>query len=178
MKQSQIKNGLSCLMSILVIMSLSGCWSESGSQSLSRYLEQVKARPAVPVEPIPAVIEPVHFAYSASQLRSPFEIPQLKIAKNSGLSPQMDRPQEPLEAFPIDALALVGMLTLGSAPWALIAAPDNTLYRVTIGQYVGQDYGKITDMSKEAITIEEIVPDGVGGWRNKQRLISLNDKAG
>lgn len=158
------------------LLCLSACGSNNQTTQLQRYMQEVKARPSNPVEPIPAMTKIEPFTYHASNLRSPFKPSTQQLGALGGsLHPDQNRRKEALEAYPIDALTVVGMLEIGQAPWALIAGPNKTIHQVTIGNYLGQDFGKIIAVSKNTVTIKEIVPDGQGNWRNQERSLSLVD---
>lgn len=152
--------------------------SQAGhTQSIQAYVKEVYARPAVPIEGIPSVTKPEHFKYSAYSLRSPFEAAQPRMTGPANKSlPDAHRKKEALEVFPLDALHFVGMISEGHTPWALIMAPDSTIYRVRVGNYIGQDYGKIVAIAENTITLQEVIADSMGGWRNKERLLSLADQ--
>ena len=175
-----LKNKRKCyqvLFTILLSFSLIPCSQASLTQSIQAYVKEVYARPAVPIENIPSVTKPEHYKYSAYTLRSPFEAAQPRmLAGANKLLPDAHRKKEVLEAFPLDALHFVGMISEGHTPWALIMAPDSTIYRVRVGNYIGQDYGKIVAIADNTLTLQEVIADSMGGWRNKERLLSLLDQ--
>jgi len=162
------------VLSMVMLMTLSACGSQSNS--IQTYIKKMHLRKAPPVESIPKIKPALHFTYTANSLRSPFVASSRKVLGKQ-LMPDPSRNKEALEVFPLDALRIVGTMEIGSAPWALIAGPDQTIYRVTIGNFVGQDFGRISAIGKTVIKIEEIISDGAGGWLNKPRLLSLNEKA-
>ena len=91
----------------------------------------------------------------------------------SGLHPDFNRNREYLEQFPLDGLKMVGTLTLNGAMFALVRDGDNVLHRVTVGNYMGQNYGKIISITDSDIKLREMVPDGQGGWSERVTTVKL-----
>ncbi|MES1926353.1 pilus assembly protein PilP [Salinisphaera sp. T31B1] len=141
---------------------------------LQTYVEQVKARPAAPIEPIPEIAPYTPYTYRADGRRAPFTptTPERDTRSNSGVAPDIDRPREALEAFPLDALRMVGTITRGATTYALVGAPDNVIHRVRRGDHLGQNYGEIDAISDNGIVLTEIVPDGMGGYVKRPATIA------
>lgn len=166
-------------MSLTVLIGF-GCGR--GIKDLQQYVDEVKARKAYAVEPLPEVKPYESFVYGADAMRNPFDPGELteKVVKhtqpnNLQLSPDPNRVPEFLEAFPLDTLRMVGSLAQGNNLWALIQTPDSTIQRVTYGNYMGQNYGKIVGVSEADIHLTEIIPDGFGGWRERASSIALSE---
>jgi type IV pilus assembly protein PilP len=87
----------------------------------------------------------------------------------------MNRRRQPLEAFTLDSLSMVGTIGAGSSPVALVLAPDKVTYRVTPGVYLGQSDGRVVTVTPNKIELVELVPDGNGGWLERQAHIALNE---
>lgn len=157
---------------------LAGCAQDMSD--LEEYALEVKSRKSRSIEPIPQPTPYEPFAYEPGERRDPF-LPILRSreeavagAGGSGaVRPDTDRPKEPLEEFPLDALRMVGTITLQSRAFALIKAPDAVVHRVTIGDHLGQNYGKITGISETEIVLMEIIPDGFGGWMQRPASVAL-----
>ncbi|MEN8131984.1 MAG: pilus assembly protein PilP [Pseudomonadota bacterium] len=171
---------LRVIITLVVGMALLGCGRDI--LDLQQYVEDVKARKSYKIDPLPEVKPYKSFEYQAENLRDPFDSNELsvKLTKknrplNSGLSPDPNRTAEYLETFPLDALRMVGTLSQGNALWALIRTPDSTIQRVTEGNYMGQNYGKIVEITDEEIYLTEIIPDGFGGWRGRAGAIALKE---
>jgi len=132
------------------------------------------------IEPLPVVkpYEPV--PYKALDIPDPFGEAKVQIAlepalttktKGRGLNaPDLSRPKEPLEAFPLEAVKMVGMLSQKGVNYALVNATRN-LYRVKVGNYLGQNFGLITEITENQISIRELVLDTSGDW--SERKVSL-----
>ena len=91
----------------------------------------------------------------------------------SGPRPDADRPRQPLEQFPLDALQMVGVLDFAGAHYAMIKAPDGIVYRVAVGGYMGQNYGRVTRIEADRVDLEETVPNGFGGWDQRPAALRM-----
>ncbi|AVP59143.1 pilus assembly protein PilP [Pulveribacter suum] len=93
------------------------------------------------------------------------------------IAPEMARRKEPLEAYPLDAMKMVGSLNKSGAPTALINV-DKLLYQVRAGNYLGQNYGKITAITETNIQLREIVQDSSGDWIERMVTLELQEGSG
>lgn len=124
-------------------------------KELERYIKEVQARPPGKLKPIPK-FAPYHAVpYTALALRSPFQ-KSIK-ATASAAGPDVNRVKEPLEAFPLDSLRMVGTLTQGNKLWALVITHEGVIYRVTVGNHLGQNYGRIVSISQKKVDIQETI---------------------
>jgi len=173
------RRGAKTLMCILVLTGLAAC-SGDNMGDLRGYIEAEKAKPGGRVEPIPEVKPFEAFVYQEASRHSPFE-PWSATAANSGKratpgtgpAPDANRRKEALEAFPLDTLRMVGTLAQKDGLWAIIKAPDGLVYRVSRNNYLGQNHGRVTRVGDDKIDIVEIVPDGLGGWQERQASLAL-----
>ncbi len=164
---------------LLLVASLSllmtGCFDDTTEQK--EFINQVKASTQPKIEPIPEIAQFEHFAYSASDLRSPFVAPRPEVIQDkliqvqNCLHPDPQRKKEPLERYPLDNLSMKGTLGSGAQTWALVKASDETLHRISQGNYVGLYHGKVTQVRSNYIELLELIPDGAGCW--KERLTKL-----
>jgi type IV pilus assembly protein PilP len=159
-----------CLPSVL---SLSGC-SSSADDELTRYINQVKAKSARPIPPIPEFPPLKAFQYpDPDERRSPFHLTELKQQENENLNaPNMKRPKQALESYPLDALKFVGTLKQENQIWALISTPIGTISRVMVGEYMGKNFGKVIKVTDKALEIEETV-QVEGKWEKKMTTFNL-----
>lgn len=165
--------------SILCSLLLAGCIGNDMSD-LQTYVETVKARPPVPIEPIPEFREITPFVYLAADRRDPFtpddETKGQPLEPGaSGIAPDPARPREELEQFPLDSLRMVGTLEQYETRSGLVTAPGGTLHRVTVGNYVGQNNGQIMHIAVDHIEVSEIVADGMGHYREREATIALRE---
>jgi len=150
---------------MLACLALAGC--SRGMSDLETWVAEVKARKTRQIDPIPQMKQYEAYAYVAENRRDPFvtapESQRPGTGDASALRPDLNRNKEPLEEFPIDALRLVGVVTFGKT-YAMVKAPDGVVHRVTIGDHMGQNYGRINKVSEAEVSLTEIIPDGFGGF--------------
>ena len=154
------------------IVSLAAC--TRGSRDLEAWVAEVKSRPAPPLDPLPVMKQFETFEYAAQNLRDPFSAP-LPDQDGGGLRPDPDRRKEVLEAFPLDSLDMVGTIGSGSGIIGLVMGPDKVTYRVRPGNYMGLSDGRVTAVFDDRVEMVELVPDGAGGWLERQAKIALED---
>ena len=175
-----LKTFKSLLLPALIVLSamISAC---SGRQDdLNRYLAEVKARPATPIPPIPAVRTYTPYVYEGLTGRDPFrqsttegsdQVAQTGAAK--GPRPDLQRPREYLERYDLDTLSMVGTFSKESSEWALIRDPDGVIHRVAIGNYIGKNHGKVNGISNDELQLSEFIADGIGGWLVREASVAL-----
>ncbi len=166
---------------LLLSLSLMAC-SSTNTGDLQAYVEEVKSRQHVRIEPLPEFAPYETYLYNADNERDPFTPPSysrpasgIAQASNNGLAPDFNRAREPLESEPLDSLRMVGTLEKAGNTWALIRMSDSTIHRVQPGNYVGQNYGKIVRITESEVEVTEIVPDGLGGWMERQASLALSE---
>lgn len=153
---------------------LSGCGQDMSD--LEQYVAQIKARKSTKIDPIPQPKQYEAFEYVPGDRRDPFvEVRQSDSAVASGPKPDLNRNREPLEEFPLDALRMVGTINTTKGVFALIRAPDDIIHRVTLKNYMGQNYGQIVAISGSGVQLQELVPDGFGGWTQREATIALTE---
>jgi type IV pilus assembly protein PilP len=161
------------LVAAACVLLLSSC-GLSSTREVEAWVNEIKARPAPPLDPLPVMKQFETFEYAAQDLRDPFSSPVADADAGPG-GPDKDRRKEALEAYPLDSLDMVGTIGAGEGLLGLVMAPDKVTYRVHPGNYLGQNDGKITAVYDDRIEIVELVPDGAGGWLERQAKISLED---
>lgn len=160
---------------------LSGCGAEQ--EELQVWMDQQKreVRPNVtPLSP-PKRFDPQ--AYTEMAAVEPFSNQKLTVAlkqearqPNSLFAAEVNRRKEPLEAYPLDSMSMVGSVSKSGRPYALMRV-DNLLYQVKIGDYLGQNYGKITRITETEIGVREVVQDAAGEWIERPTALQLQEKA-
>lgn len=169
---------------------LGGCISKDMSD-LAQRVEEIKARPGSGVKPLPPLTPPTRHLYEAEELglRSPFARPEQTRTVEVEPTPEVDAEQmrlqteilahankEELERFSIDSLRMVGVLEDRESLWGIVRDPENSVHRVRVGNYVGQNFGKITNISEARIEIREIVKNAQGNWEERQTELALLDE--
>ena len=175
MRYSLARFGSRLAIAATFLLIVAGC--TPGNQELEAWVAEVKARPAPPLEPLPVMKQFETFEYAAQGLRDPFSSP-IPDSDTGGGGPRPDpnRRKEALEAYPLDSVDMVGTIGSGANLVGLVMAPDKVTYRVRPGNYVGQNDGRITAIFEDRIEMVELVPDGAGGWIERQAKIALEDK--
>lgn len=168
---------------LCTLLVLSGCF---GSQEdLRAWMRDERARVRPRVEPIS---EPKRFEaqrYTEGVAVEPFSNVKLTQALRRDTSPpghsdmlatELNRRKEALEAFPLDAMAMVGSLDRNGQRVALVLV-DKLLYQVRVGNHLGMNYGRITRIDETELALREIVQDAAGEWIERPATLQLQEKA-
>lgn len=164
---------------LLMIGALAGCVSRDMSD-LERYVNEVKSRKQGEIEPLPEIKQIETFAYREDNRRNPFQPTEQERTEEqeqqlNGLAPDPNRRKEELEAYALDSLRMVGTLKRDETTWALVRTKDKTIYRVKAGNYMGHNHGQITRIAENDIELTEIIPNGQGGYRERQASLALKE---
>lgn len=164
---------------------LVGC-SSSAEDELIQWManERAQTKPRVTTLSEPKKFEPQ--AYVVASEMEPFNPLKLTQAlkrestqtgANAALiAPEQNRRKEPLEAYPLDSMAMVGSLTKNGKPTALLRI-NNLLYQIQIGSYLGQNYGRVIRITESEIQLREIVQDPGGDWTERMTSLDLQEGA-
>ena len=168
------------LISVAATMALAGCGSDI--DELSQWMEQQRKEAKPTVTPL---LPPKKFLpqpYESVAGLDPFSVQKLSVAikqeasqPNSLLTAEINRRKEPLEAYPLDNMSMVGSLTRDNRRYALLRV-DNLLYQVKAGDYLGQNFGRIIKISETEITLREVVQDAAGEWIERTSTLQLQEK--
>jgi type IV pilus assembly protein PilP len=169
---------------MLCTLSMLGCGS-SGEDELRQWManERAQAKPRItPISepkqflPQPYVVEEGMEPFNVLKLTQALRRESAQVASNAALiAPEMARRKEPLEAFPLDAMAMVGSMNKNGKPTALLTV-DKLLYQVQLGNYLGQNYGRITAITETSIQLREIVQDPTGDWIERITSLELQEE--
>jgi type IV pilus assembly protein PilP len=174
------------LLALLAAASLAACGS-SDHQEIQKWMQDQRAATKPKVTPIP---EPKKFtpqAYTQEAAIDPFSNQKLAQAlkrdqqQNTSstaalVAPELNRRKEPLEGYPLDAMTMVGSLMKQGQPVALVKV-DNLLYQVKPGNYLGQNYGRITKVGETEVVLRELVQDAAGEWIERTATLQLQEKS-
>jgi type IV pilus assembly protein PilP len=174
------------LLALTAAAALSACDS-SEHEEITKWMAEQRATTKPQVQPIP---EPKKFTpenYALEGSTDPFSNLKLtqalkRDAQQAGsasaalLAPELNRRKEPLEAFPLDAMTMVGSLLKKGQPVALLKV-DNLLYQVRPGNYLGQNYGRITKVGENEVVLRELVQDAAGEWVERTATLQLQEKS-
>lgn len=156
---------------------LAGCESSRSFDDIRARMAELDSRPTGTIPDVPRYEAQELFFYSASGLRSPFQpfqrVEELALeVQNTGIQPDLERPKQPLEAFRLDELTMVGFLHREGEPMrALIRDPRREIHSVRIGDYMGMNYGQISAISAQGISLVEVVSNGRGGWLERPQTL-------
>jgi type IV pilus assembly protein PilP len=160
---------------------LAACSAEH--DELRAWMEQQRreAKPNVtPLQP-PKKFDPQ--PYTSAQAVDPFSNQKLSVAlkqearqPNSLLAAELNRRKEPLEAYPLDSMSMVGSFNKQGQPYALLRV-DNLLYQVKVGDYLGQNYGRVTRIAETEVSLREVVQDAAGEWIERPAALQLQERA-
>jgi type IV pilus assembly protein PilP len=164
----------------LCVLVLAGCSGDL--DEVRQWMEQERKDAKPTVTPL---LPPKKFLpqpYEAGTGVDPFSTQKLSVAvrqeaaqPNSLLTAEINRRKEPLEAYPLDTMSMVGSLTREGRRYALLRV-DNLLYQVKAGDYLGQNFGRITKISETEITLREVVQDAAGEWIERTSTLQLQEK--
>jgi type IV pilus assembly protein PilP len=164
-----------------VLMLLAGCGAENGE--LPEWMEQQRREVRPSIQPLQAPKKFDPQAYLGSEGVDPFSTQKLSVAikqesrqPSSLLASELNRRKEPLEAFTLDGMVMVGSVSRGGQPQALLKV-DNLLYQVKAGDYLGQNYGRIVRITETQIDLREIVQDASGEWIERNASLQLQEPA-
>jgi len=164
---------------VLFSLSLLGGCSGDGMDDLRDFVKNAHADRKPKIEPLPEIKPYEAYAYAAADLPNPFSPsnlrPQTAHGKVAGPRPDMNRRKEPLEDFPLDGLKMVGTLSKGKQSWAVIQAPDGTVHRVQRGNYLGQNFGRITRVSDDRVDLVELHQGPLGDWQEREAVLSIQE---
>jgi len=167
------------LISLIVVSTLVGACS-GRQDDLNRYISEVKERPATPIPPIPPVRTYTPYVYEGLTGRDPFRQSTSEgsdqVAQNGpakGPRPDLQRPREYLERYELDTLSMVGTFNKETSEWALIRDPDGVIHRVSVGNYIGKNHGKVSSISNDELQLSEFIADGTGGWLVREASVAL-----
>lgn len=161
-------------------LALAGC-DATDQDEVKQWMSEVRRdmRPIVQNIPEPKKFEP--YLYQQQKSVDPFSPTKVDVAlqklaakSSSGLRPDMDRRREPLEAFPLDTIRMVGLMRRPKVLAALLQV-DRSLYQARVGNYVGQNFGVITKITETEVTLKEIVQDAAGEWVERITTLQLQE---
>lgn len=164
----------------LACVAMAACSSgdhEDLRQWMKESTKDIKGR----IPPLPQVKAYEAVAYDAGGLINPFSPTKIgteqKKSGGGGLQPNLDRPREPLEAYALESLKYVGVMTRKKDAYAIVQV-DGALYQVRIGNYMGQNFGVIINVSESEVTLKELIQDSAGDWVERESALLLQGQEG
>jgi len=161
---------------VLISLLLAGCVGEE-FQDLRDFVKNSGKDMRGKIPPPPEVKPYEPFAYSnEGALSDPFKMRKPKLSSDSraGINqPDLDRPKEALEEFPLENIRMVGYLYQKKVGYAVVRAPDGKLHRVKAGNYIGMNFGLIKEVADTEVIIKEMVQDSTGDWTERMSSLKL-----
>lgn len=163
---------------VIVALLMAGC--TRGMSDLRSWVAQQKARKGAPIQPLPVIKTFETFIYADQDMRDPFSPSTTELGNEGratgGPRPDANRAKEPLEMFALDTLKMVGTVGTGAGIQVLVKDPGGVIHRVHVGDYMGQNYGRVTAVSEDHVNLIEMVSNGNGGWMERPASIALGEK--
>ncbi|HIM08944.1 MAG TPA: pilus assembly protein PilP [Gammaproteobacteria bacterium] len=182
----QINRFIQAVICLLAVSFLSGCVSRDIS-SLEDQVAEIMARPGGRIEPLPEIKPYEAYAYQSGNedARNPFKLfyviskPEITddAIVDDGLTEEMEREinrnREELEQFELDSLRMVGTIDNESNNWAIVLDPNGVVHRVSVGNYIGANIGKVINIYEDRVELREIVQDSGGRWEEREAALAL-----
>ena len=163
---------------LLAAIALVGCGGDEHGD-LKQWMKESTKDLRGKVPPLPEIKPFPLVAYEAGDLTDPFNPKKIEPEKRrkagDGTGPDLNRRREPLEAYPLETLRMVGTLEQGKRVHALVQA-DKTLHQVKVGSYLGQNFGVVTGISETEVTLRELIQDASGDWVERTSTLQLQEK--
>lgn len=161
---------------LLASLLLAGCGGEE-FQDLRDFVKNAGADMRGKVQPPPEIKPYEPFTYdNDAGLPDPFKPrkPDIRTAGHGGANePNLDRPKEELEDFPLESLKMVGYLSRKGVGEALIRSAEGKIYRVKVGNYIGLNFGQVVSVTETEVKIKEMVQDSAGDWTERESSLQL-----
>ena len=163
---------------VCACLALSAC-SGSGHPDLDAWMKEQGKTAKGKLDPLPQIKPYDPFTYNAFDLPDPFKPRKIEPTKGGGkLAPDFTRRKEPLESFPLESLLMVGTLAKNKTTYALVATPERDVFQVRAGNYLGQNYGVITEIGDSELKLKELLQDGAGDWTERSSSLQLQQQQG
>jgi type IV pilus assembly protein PilP len=160
---------------VLSVGFLAACGSQS-HEDLRAWMAEQGKNVRGKLDPLPQIKPYEPFAYNDFDLPDPFKPRKIEPTKGestSKLAPDLSRRREPLEAYPLEALSMVGTIEKGKALYALVKTPERDIYQVRQGNHLGQNFGVVVGISDTEIKLKELMQDGSGDWSERSSTLNL-----
>ncbi|MBV2235772.1 MAG: pilus assembly protein PilP [Sterolibacterium sp.] len=162
---------------VLAALLLAGCMADE-HQDIKQWMQEASKNIKGRIPPLPEIKPFPIVSYDASDLMDPFNSLRIETGKKgegSGLRPDLDRYKEPLEAYPLEALKMVGVVHEKGRISAMVLA-DKMVHTVRIGNYMGQNFGKVVGITDTEIQLKELVQDQDSEWVERATSLQLQEQ--
>jgi type IV pilus assembly protein PilP len=176
-----VRRAAAALLALACSALLAGC-GEGDVREVRDWMEQVQRETKPHVKPLAEPKDFIPYAYGAKEAIDPFnankliaELARAAAKAPSPFTPDLQRPRELLETFPLDTMHMVGTMQKNGANFALVQI-DRSIYRVKSGQRIGQNFGVVTRVSDDVVDIREVVQDATGDWIEHMAKLELQQQ--
>jgi type IV pilus assembly protein PilP len=163
---------------LIACLALAACGNQEQHQDLRQWMKESTKDLKGGVPPLPQIKPFPEIAYETANLVDPFRPskiePQKRAGSGGGIQPDLNRRREALEAYPLESLKMVGTLIQSKRAHALILA-DKNVHQVRVGNYMGQNFGIVTKISDEEVTLRELVADSLGEYSERSSTLKLQE---
>ena len=168
----------------LACLTLQGC-QDRNMGDLKDFVQSAYKDEKPKIEPLPEIEPFVSFEYVSDEESDPFSFDNVvsnrdedAVAVGAGVRPDTNRIKEPLEDYPLDALRMVGTLSQEGVPWVIVKTTQGTAHLASLGMYMGQNEGKITQIvpDEQRVVLEETVADPAGRWVTRDVEITIDEQ--
>jgi type IV pilus assembly protein PilP len=163
-----------------LLTGLAGC-GDGGVQEVRQWMDEVRRQTKISIPPLMEPKKFTPFTYGGKDNVDPYNPSKLAVAfaklqanSPNALKPDLDRRREPLEAFPLDMVKMVGTLQKKGKSYGLLQV-DKTVFQIRVGNYVGQNLGMITKITDTEVELKEIVQDASGDWVERKAKLELQE---
>lgn len=161
---------------IILALLLVGCGGEE-FQDLRDFVKNAGTDMRGKVEPPPDIKPYEPFTYdNDANLPDPFK-PRKQDARNANRvgqnQPNLNRPKEELEDFPLESLKMIGYLSQRGVGNAIIRSAEGKIYHIKAGNYIGLNFGQVVSVTETEVKIKEMVQDSVGDWTERESSMQL-----
>ena len=173
------------LLGLWASLALQACDSPDGNELQAWMNEQrAQTKPGVKAIDQPKKFTPQSYGkdlaidpFNSQKLTQAFKAESRQATPNTNLiNPELTRRKEALESFPLDSMTMVGSVAKAQQPMAIIKV-DNLLYQVKVGNYLGQNYGRVMLVNETQVTLREVVQDGAGEWTERSATLQLQERS-
>ncbi len=168
------------LAGILMLLLSSGC-TNNDMTDLDVFVEETRLKFLGKIDALPAITPYESYTYNAYDKRNPFKSPVKKIQTavlktiDNDLEPNSERNKEDLEKYELSALSMVGIMNNNGQNWAIVKSPDQSIFRVKKGNYIGTNNGKIISISESKIELQEIVKNEGKKWVERKNILAISE---
>lgn len=160
---------------IMMCSILAGCSGEE-HQSMRAWMDGEAKGMQGRIQPLPKLMQFPVVDYDVMAMVDPFQTARLDPEKRDSKRKEHEtRRKEPLEAYPLETLKMVGMMMMNGKPVALVQA-DRTVHQIKAGNYLGQNFGVITKITENDLTLKELVEDANGDWVERFSTMQLQEQ--